>query len=294
MEITENTWGNLVTGEIRDFKPRSPGQTQAAYEHYKDYENKRILYQFMTEKYGQFFFCKYDEILETTNEDTATAFRFLYLCTFADGETYEIEYNGRKIKKIIDFTDIFGKTEITTRTFVNDMLGYGLIYQKQNKCYAVNEELFAIGFKNNDFAKQSIRAFCNGIRELYDNSYPREHKMIGNIVKLLPFVNVYTNILCWNIEESNPEYIQLLTADEIAKVLYPSSPAYGEKKVRDLIRTTVKEEPVLLKAESHEVTQYYLNPRLFNRLDNPDKMSILYNQFDVAKYNKPKKMVKER
>lgn len=63
-----------------------------------------------------------------------------------------------------------------------------------------------------------LRCF-NTIQELYETASPTQHKNIGYIFKLVPYLNTYHNIICTNPEEHNISKVVPLTTEEICIII---------------------------------------------------------------------------
>lgn len=259
---------------------------------YRRLQQKRENLRTMIEKHcGVFYFYRYDKLLEQLNDDTATAFRFLYLCACATKDGYIIKYDHEYCKIVEDFTYVFDKTKDTVRRYMEAMTDNNLIF-KDDMGYRLNPLFYSMGGMNDDFKRNTIRTFNKAIKELYYNSNPKEHKMMGKLLKLVPYINIYNNVLCWDIYETDKQLIQPLDISEIRTILH-SKNNYGYDVVNKIEDLFIKGEPVLGRFTSVGQTQYIINPRLFYRGNDAKDLKAIIDQFDIAKsrYQK-KKMVK--
>lgn len=285
------------TGEIIDNVQRIVTESEEKkISDYRAYiQRRQQLYQLMSKHCGNFYFYRYDKLLEQLGDDTATAFRFLYLCSCADQDGYFVKYKNEYCKSKEDFTYVFEKTKDTVTSYLNKLISNKLLY-KDAKGYRLNPMYYSMGNMDDEFKRSSIRTFNNAIKELYRNSDPREHKMIGKILKLVPYINIYNNVLCWDIEETDKDLIQPLTAEDIRYVIYPDS-NYGYDVMDKLGMLFVKGEPLLGKFTSVDQTQYIINPRVFYRGNNVADLKAVIDQFDIAKHQyirKKKKMLRNK
>lgn len=289
-------WYNVVTGEFKDdVRSILTGEDiKNEDEDSKILHMKRRLYNKIGEAFGNFYFYRYDKLLQLVEDDTATGFRFLFLCTYGDKQGYILTYNEEKCSIYSDFIPIFDRTKSSVIKIIKTLEEYGLIY-KQNNYYRINSEYYSMNLDSAAFKKNSIRTFNRAIRELYKDSDPREHGAIGELLKLVPYINISNNVLCWNIEDVHPDEIIPLTMNEIRTILRPKSD-YGRKIMNKLETLFIKGEPVLLKTQSVNQTQYVINPRLFYRGNDITQLGAIIEHFDISKYrylNKKKKMIKE-
>ena len=288
-------WFNETTGEFKDDVRGiiTGDDIKKREEDIKAFHLRRDLFNIIGKELGNFYFYRYDKLLELLNEDTATAFRFLYLCTYGDKSGYILTYNNQRCSKYSDFIFIFDRTKSSVIKFVKTMEDYKLIY-KQNDFYKINSEYYSMNLDSTTFKKNSIRTFNRAIRDLYKNSDPREHSVIGEILKLVPYINISNNVLCWNIKDVHPDEIIPLNMNEIRAILRPKSD-YGRKIMNKLEKLFIKGEPVLCRFESVGQTQYIINPRLFYRGNDISQLNAIIEQFDISKHrcDKKRKIIKE-
>lgn len=167
---------------------------------------------------GEFYFINYRRLLQITNDNTALAFRYLYLCTFAD-ETGKIFFKGKDVIHK-NFKRILNLNPKTANSDVAELEKFGLIYNVKD-VYYVNLEYYIRKQKlPDDFKGNSARIIDKGVRELYEQSTPRNHAMLGKLVPLLEHINKYNNILCTKdtITEFDHKKIIPLTGYEICRI----------------------------------------------------------------------------
>ena len=241
---------------------------------------------------GGFFFYKYTDLLDVVEGNTAIAFRFIYLCACADKDGRFIKYGNEYCRTRDDFTYIFDKPLRSTRNYVDELCKYGLI-GKTEQTYKLNPDYYSCGILDDTFKKQSVRTFRNAIKDLYNNSNPNEHSTIGELLKFIPYLNIYNNTLCWYTEESSVDKMQPLTIQEIRHILRQNS-YYGyvvEEKLEELF---VKGEPVFGKFEAAGEYHYIINPRLLYRGNDARDLQKVIDHFDISKYQYLNKINKKR
>ena len=187
-------------------------------EYFERMDQQKFLKIEFTEILGEFYFLNYRKLLQIIGDDTSLAFKYLYLCTFADKDG-KLEY---KSKSVIhkDFQRILNVNRVLAGEIVEKLNSYNLIY-KVNDEYYVNLEYY---IRNQslpeEFKGNSSRMIDKGIRELYEQATPRKHAMLGKIVPLLEYVNKYNNILCTKDTVSEYDYkrIKPLSGYEICRI----------------------------------------------------------------------------
>lgn len=271
------------TGEIIDNVTRVVTESEdKRISEYKQLQQRRNNLRKLIERHcGNFYFYRYDKLLDQLDDDTATGFRFLYLCACADVDGYFIKYKNEYCRSKEDFTYIFDRPMPTTRKYIDDMLNNNLLF-KDVKGYRLNPMFYSMGKIDKDFKHESIRTFNKAIKELYYNSNPKEHKLIGQLLKLVPYINIYNNTICENIECTDKKQIRPLNKTEIA-LLLQSKNTYGYTLLDKLMNVFIKGEPVIGLFTSVGQYQYKVNPRLFYRGNNPRDLQDLIDSFDIAK-----------
>ena len=133
--------------------------------------------------------------------------------------------------------------------------------------------------KNKDYN----RLFINGIRQIYEDNKSVNQSMIGSIIRLLPYVNSYTNVLCWNPLERDPEKISPITIGDLAKVF-----GYDNGNERKLMRAMSKirvfdNHPLVIFFNDDDtiVDNYLMFHPLISYSGKNDKHDEVYNMFVI-------------
>ena len=168
---------------------------------------------------GSFYFNFYNRLLGKIKPQYIT--RLLYLSCFMDYDNLIIsrKSNGNKIPVYeSELANIFniGKTEFynTKKELINN----NLIIINDNKTISINQTYCKKGeiMKNNKVEK--VRIFEEAIRELYEKSTPKEHKTIGVLFELLPFISYKYNIVSHNPEQLIKEIIEPYSIRELCEM----------------------------------------------------------------------------
>lgn len=274
------TWINEGSGEIKTNISRLI--TNKEDEQIHRHQQRTNSFNHIGDVYGEFFFYKYDDFLEYLNYDLATAFRFLYICSFADADNKIILPNKRFAQTEKDFVFVFNKPRKSVEGFHKSLVDNELIYKDFNSIYRVNDNYFSKKIINdNDFKQHSTRVFDKAIQDLYNMLTSDEHVFAGELLKLIPYMNIYSNILCHNISERDPAKVDPLTKKELQDVFRPNSD-YG-RKLRTKIETfSINDEPVIGKVSLMDEYQYFINPRLFYRGNNINDLKAIINHIDIS------------
>ena len=242
--------------------------------------------KFINCNFGSFYFNNYMKLLKKLNGNTALLFRFLYLCTYADYDGY-LKYgnyshgvhHGYMTEK--DFEEVFSMSKAMITKLKKELYDNKLIMKsKTDDRLIVNGSFYTRGELCLGDMLDSSRVFDDGIQELYKKSNPREHKKIGILIPLLPYLNKYHNILCKKPLEKELKYIEPLTLREICNIVgYDNS---NEDKLKKQIENiTVKDIPMVAFISHAKGRFFVVNPSLFYKGNNLDDLKGVINLFKV-------------
>lgn len=219
---------------------------------------------------------KQKELLDLGHCDKATFSRFVYLSTYIDYN----DRNGNLLIKRGQFNDIeplskrdmqyiLKLSEASFRNFIRDVKTNGLLYEEDNKFY-ITERIMTKGQLLNDSNYNcACRMYIKLIRNLYESATPRQHKVLGNIFLLIPFIHKKTNILTFNPDETNIVDIEPITLNNMCELLNINDKSHYRKLVHDLEKFKVKIEGVDYKmfawVRLTDRDYFILNPRVIYR-----------------------------
>lgn len=248
------------------------------------------LRDYILENYGSFSFSHYDELL-SRNIEEQYIIRFLYLCTYLElndttnrihyGKTNDGLATEKDLKEILkmDKKEKERTFERTKKAFID----YELIYINKDRTISVNSKYCTKGkIKDKDLLKESVKIMDEGIRDIYERATITEHKKLGLLIKLLPYINFNHNIICSNPTENDIEKIIPLNMKELCnKVGY--NPTNSNRLKRDLFALTVNGELVVKITETGKAKFITINPRVYYKGTDKDKLKAIGDEFKVRK-----------
>lgn len=254
--------GYIETPQSYQNKMEKLDNKMDGYRYYK--ENILPLPGFLQQEYGEFIHTRYDPLLKQLNYNTAVAFRFIYLSTFMNYNDGYIIYKDNKVDKhglsaIFNvspnaFTGIF-RSLIEPKLIMCDDKGY--YYINPDYCYRGSVS------DNKQYKSGYTRVFINSIRELYDKALDsREHKLLGRLILVLPYVNIYHNVICKNIREKEMSKLILPNSSELDTILHVST-RNSDKKIKELLEITVGGRPAILNISHNQAKMYAVNPSIY-------------------------------
>ena len=226
--------------------------------------------------------------------------KIFYLATFLDYDSYLKFDNKRKMTKG-DIKDIVGINKNLFYEWYNKILKLGIIKEDENGIHMLKEYYLKGALNRN---KSYNRIFIEGARQIYEDNKSTNHAVIGNIIKLLPYVNIHSSILCWNPMEIDREKLNPMTVGEISELF-----GYGYNNYRKLMRMMSKinvfdSHPLMLFFSDNDIQSESLilfHPLISYSGKNEDfdtvyNMFVLMSNKNKAKLNKPdypKKLIRK-
>ena len=257
-------------------------------EGYSKKKKKDEFSKYMNSNFGSFYFNNYMKLLKKLNNNTALLFRFLYLCTYADYDgylkygNYSYGVNHRYMTEK-DFDEVFKMSKAMITKLKKELYDNNLIIKsKIDDRLIINGSFYTRGELCLGDMLESSRVFDDGIKELYEKSNPREHKRIGVVIPLLPFLNKYHNILCNKPLERELKYIEPLTLREMCKII--GYDITNEDRLRKQLQNiTVKNNPLVAYVSHAKAKFFVVNPALFYKGNCLDDLKGVINLFKVEK-----------
>lgn len=226
---------------------------------------KKNLFNEMIDKLcGNFCFSFYDEVMKLEN---AYLFRFIYLSTYINYKGYVEFGNAKGVNKLIKKNDIkeilnLKRTEAynTIKYFEDNNL---LTYDEDNYV-KINPAISKRGkLINKENESKHTRIFDTYIQELYSQCSTKEHKALGLMLKLLPYIHFKTNIICSNPNEVSCEKIKPLKLMEILNIISASKTTIKTLMNFKIMNGT---ESAFLKSSNAFIKNFYIvNPRITYR-----------------------------
>ena len=259
----------------------------------KEKRNKILEFKRFNRKLGGFYFMVYSnnkalfsEIPEVKNEDLP---KLLYLASYMDyenrhgnkvckviGGNKKVPMPKREVFKLIRFAD---STKAKNWFLKMEKLGLLYIYDDSVE---LNEKYFIKGCTGTEY--KYSRDYINTIRGLYTNCDLRKHRQIGLILRLLPYMNINSNILCSTSEDE----IHKLDRYEIAEILDVKDDKRNlSKMIRTLLNLKVDFENYKLQVfklvkvyDTNFVEEYFVvNPILAYKGDDYYKMQEILKTY---------------
>lgn len=230
-EFTNLSTGEILTGQqivkevLQEQQEAHKRQLGGLNKVKKRNEFQEMLFQ----EFGSFIFTQYNELIELLKDDSgkfdsAFAFRFMYLSSFMDYDNklkFGAMFRGKHTSymTVRDLNEVMGLSKNQITKFKNQLFKMNLMYINEDKTLIINKRFCKKGKLTENFKRDSIRCFEEAIQELYINSTAKEHKRLGLLIQLLPYLNFNHNVLCWNPEELKAENLKELKIQDICRIV---------------------------------------------------------------------------
>lgn len=246
--------------------------------------------------YIHMFYVKNELLFNNLELDPSTITRLIYLATY-------IDYNNRKTNLLVkygqhktvepmtkaDIKKVMKLSDDVFRKFLKELKEKSILFEVDNNFY-ISSKYFERGKINNKEIDEKklnndyTRIFINTTRSLYEGSTSRQHKHLGYVFKLIPFLNYSRNILTFNPEETDFYNMEFIGLKEICKLLGINGDEGNDKKFeKQLLKLKVEIENkeyylfkhVVSYGESDITTYDYftMNPRITWRGKNLDEFN---------------------
>lgn len=297
-----NSYANIETGEIiegvmieKDVFERRIHETEKYYErkskvlknakYFIDKKSEQTdLIKYMNLNLGSFFFNNYTNMFKKLGYDSALSFRFIYLCTFSDYDGV-LRFGSYKNNVHHDFMQEKDLKEVMNLSvnmitaFKKDIYRYGLV-EKVNDTLVVNKLYCSRGTQMKKSLQNSTRVFDDEIRKLYESSKATQHKKIGLLFTILPYVNKTHNVICLNPEERDIFKVKPVSNIQLCEIVGQEI-SNGSRIKKDLTNIKIDDQLCVLSAEGGGNSHLYINPRIYYSGTELYRLESLCNMFDA-------------
>lgn len=138
----------------------------------------------------------------------------IFFATFCNDSGYCMRSESIKETLKIDYNQV--------KDFRDTLTQQGIVSIRNGKAY-VSSSAFYRGILK-DEGKDFIRIFIEANQQLFLSCTVNQHKKLSYIYRMIPYVNRQTNILSYNQQEQNLQYIEKMTIKEFCEIVgYNSS-----------------------------------------------------------------------
>lgn len=211
---------SLTTGEVTEaYKCFVPAGSQIltpdrieAYKKWREEELKKERRRSANKPLGDFFFVPAKEQFTDIAPETVT--RLVYLITFIGYDNVLMRSIRTPMRRKY-LAEILNVSKATVSRLWNEV-SPRYISETDGGVLLANNDIFRKGkIKQIQYRK----FYINGIRNLYEEAQRNNHRKIGYFFKLLPYINIEYNLLCYNPWETDIKRLELMSMVDFCKLI---------------------------------------------------------------------------
>ena len=278
---------NLKTGEVTDAIHAliPPGSAIITPEDFAaNHERKRQQREFFLQKQakaqlGKFCFLAINSGLNCL--PPATAARLIYLSSYLRYGTDCLYVTQRTPMKVADLQKVMGLSTATVCRFLKEVCP-SYLSADENGDLHINTSVFRRGaLPKKDGLGAFQKVYIEAIRNLYRATPVSNHKQLGYIFLMLPYINIQYNVLCKNPYETDIFHVEPLTVREFCELIGHSYSTVARlREAYSRIRFMVNGQQELFCAfvsdgSSLDDARIFVNPNVFYSGTDPERVEIL-------------------
>lgn len=212
--------GTIITedGEILENVIYYTEEETAAIQRYKENKHKSDL---IPDKYKSYFKRFITEFNKIDNLDCQEATRLMYLATYVSYDNNILKFdNGKNINKR-DMKRILNLSDAMSRRFISSMIKKNYLIEMDDG-FQINKNIIHRGYDEDrplGYTERYTKIYIQAMRKMYLSVEPRQHKFLGYVFQMLPYVNVYHNILCFNPFEKDYNEIKDINMIDLCRII---------------------------------------------------------------------------
>lgn len=197
---------NKETGELReDAKIRLPEDIWKKNEFLR-HKNMCNIRSSIDKSYFKFFISRFENIKDLKPQTLA---RLMYLSTYISYDNNYLKHNNGNMFDKKSMKKIMKVSGRTFDDFYNEIIGKGYLIECDNG-YRISEKIIHRGNNNERPLEKQERynkIYINAMQKMYLSTKISQHKLLGYVFMMLPYVNIRYNILCYNPLEDDMDSI---------------------------------------------------------------------------------------
>lgn len=278
---------NLKTGEVTDaihalIPPGSAIITPedfAAHNKRKRQQREFFLKKQVMKPLGKFCFLAINSSLNCL--PPATAARLIYLSSYLRYGTDCLYVTQRTPMKVSDLPKVMGLSDSTIYRFLEEVCP-SFLSADDNGDLHINTSVFRRGaLPQRDGLGAFQKVYIEAVRNLYRATPVSNHKQLGYIFLMLPYINIQYNVLCKNPYETDIAHVETLTVREFCNLIGHSYSTVARlREAYSRIRFMVNGQQELFCAfvsdgSSLDDARIFVNPHVFYSGTDPERVEVL-------------------
>ncbi len=271
-EVVDATTAIVPVGSTI-FTPEDKERHQRWKERWKE---RRENAEIVSKELGKFAFVSANQQFEGLSPETTA--RLIYLSTFLKYNSDGLFRSQRTALTRAHLPELTGLSARTVSRFLDEVCPR-YMYEDEDGALHMNPGIFRYGALSKSAELGSFqKIYMNAVRSLYRRTSTSNHRQLGYIFQMLPYINIEHNIICKNIFEKDLENIEFLTLPEFCKAVgYDYSTMARLKKIYGNIRVEVNGElePFCAFVTAGGITKIFVNPHVIYSGSNYERVRIL-------------------
>lgn len=225
---------------------------------------------------GRFSFLHTMQGFEDVSPETAA--RLVYLSTFLKWEDEALFITQRRKMNRDSLPEILGLSRQTVSRFLDEVSPHYITLDDEKNIH-MNQSLFYRGkIGRHGESKSWRKIYTDSIKKLYHMAGKNNHRYLGYVFKMLPFISIEYNGLCLDIFEKDLAAVRFMNdADFCKQIGYNYSAVSRLKRIYKRIHFDVEghTEPFCAFVEAGNSTKIFVNPRILYNGTKPDMVEVL-------------------
>lgn len=213
------------TGEVAEYQNMdikinstitTPEQRAARKKYFEELQkrelNRELIYTELR-KLGNFYFISVGQSIDDISPEAAT--RLIYLGTYLPHGNNTLMNAKHKPLLVGDLPKVMNLSRQTVNRFIMETSAY--ITVNKDNTLTLDRNKFIRGRLPDTITECFQRVYIKNVQGLYKNISSGNHRQLGYIFKMLPYLNTEYNILCWNPDENELDNIIPLSLKEFCE-----------------------------------------------------------------------------
>lgn len=221
------------------------------------------------------------EFNKITDLNPQTITRLMHLATYVSYKDNLLTYDNGIVLNRKDIKTIMGLSEDTLRKFLKEVKDKGYLIETPDG-YKISLKVIHKGetkLRPLEDHERYVKVYIQAMRKMYNSVPINQHKFLGYVFQMLPYVNIYHNILCLNPYEEDIDNIHPLSFSGMIRDL-----GLSEHNI-DHFRKTAERILFDINGEEQHFLCYVLNAEIDSKNDgvvviNPN---ILYGESEIKR-----------